>query len=139
MPLYVFPCAPGVAFATVSNAGLVPHHLQTDEQFAHLGRRQVAGAIDAESSQDLKLGGSLLPSIGSAGHHKGLCKPCAFGDDCRNGAKCEFCHICKPVTKSKRGRWILKRRKAAQELQNEISDLKHSLCTTSTKQHISLA
>jgi len=143
LPLHAYPCAPGVAFATVSNAGffagLVPHHLQTHGHVTPPGTCEVADGIDAESSQDTMLGCSLLPSVGSAAHHKGLCKPCAFGESCRNGAECEFCHICKPLMKSKRGRWILKRRKAAQELQTDMLDLKHSLGGNSTKQHTSVA
>jgi hypothetical protein len=69
-----------------------------------------------------------LPSIGSAGHYRKLCKPCAFGrDKCRNGANCEFCHICKPVEKSKRGRCILKRRKQAEELHNDLLDFQSDM------------
>jgi len=38
------------------------------------------------------------PSIGSAGHHLGLCKPCDFmyRTACRAGASCKFCHLCPP-------------------------------------------
>jgi len=110
MPVYAFAYTPGFAFATLQNAGCV-----------------VADGTHVEQSQNLKLGCPILPSIGSAGHHMGLCKPCAFGDYCRNGAKCEFCHICKPIAKKKGGRWILKRRKNNQELQGEMLDLQHVL------------
>merc|ERR1712228_553209 len=37
------------------------------------------------------------PSVGSAGHHLGLCRPCDFmfrGDGCRAGSKCQYCHLC---------------------------------------------
>merc|ERR1719203_2493021 len=36
------------------------------------------------------------PSVGSAGHHLGLCKPCDFihRGFCRIGADCKFCHLC---------------------------------------------
>eukprot|EP00931_Biecheleriopsis_adriatica_P056735 TRINITY_DN3363_c0_g1_i1.p1 TRINITY_DN3363_c0_g1~~TRINITY_DN3363_c0_g1_i1.p1 ORF type:complete len:208 (+),score=35.93 TRINITY_DN3363_c0_g1_i1:105-728(+) len=38
------------------------------------------------------------PSIGSAGHGLGLCKPCDFmyRNGCRAGFKCQFCHLCPP-------------------------------------------
>eukprot|EP00931_Biecheleriopsis_adriatica_P077184 TRINITY_DN507_c0_g1_i2.p1 TRINITY_DN507_c0_g1~~TRINITY_DN507_c0_g1_i2.p1 ORF type:complete len:201 (+),score=59.56 TRINITY_DN507_c0_g1_i2:55-657(+) len=38
------------------------------------------------------------PSIGSAGHHLGLCKPCDFVErgGCRQGYDCQFCHLCPP-------------------------------------------
>lgn len=39
------------------------------------------------------------PSIGSAGHRLGMCKPCDFmyrGDGCRAGSKCQYCHLCPP-------------------------------------------
>mmetsp|Transcript_47781 Transcript_47781/g.89525 ORF Transcript_47781/g.89525 Transcript_47781/m.89525 type:complete len:227 (+) Transcript_47781:59-739(+) len=39
---------------------------------------------------------SGLPSVGSAGHHAGTCKPCGFFHTrgCTDGAACSFCHIC---------------------------------------------
>lgn len=38
-----------------------------------------------------------LPSVGSAAHFSGWCKPCAFAyEGCVNGKACEFCHICPP-------------------------------------------
>lgn len=38
-----------------------------------------------------------LPSIGSAGHKHGSCKPCGFfhhRGGCMQGADCSFCHLC---------------------------------------------
>eukprot|EP00930_Biecheleria_cincta_P018163 TRINITY_DN14239_c0_g1_i1.p1 TRINITY_DN14239_c0_g1~~TRINITY_DN14239_c0_g1_i1.p1 ORF type:complete len:157 (-),score=16.62 TRINITY_DN14239_c0_g1_i1:13-414(-) len=37
-----------------------------------------------------------LPSVGSAGHHLKLCRPCVFvhKDGCQAGASCKFCHLC---------------------------------------------
>jgi hypothetical protein len=38
-----------------------------------------------------------LPSMGSAGHHLGQCKPCAFtAKGCAAGESCAFCHLCDP-------------------------------------------
>mmetsp|Transcript_8457 Transcript_8457/g.21742 ORF Transcript_8457/g.21742 Transcript_8457/m.21742 type:complete len:571 (-) Transcript_8457:404-2116(-) len=49
--------------------------------------------------------GSLeLPSMGSANHVHGRCKPCAFvhNKGCDNGAFCQFCHLCEPGEKKRR-------------------------------------
>eukprot|EP00928_Gymnodinium_smaydae_P036243 TRINITY_DN2534_c0_g1_i1.p1 TRINITY_DN2534_c0_g1~~TRINITY_DN2534_c0_g1_i1.p1 ORF type:complete len:480 (+),score=37.67 TRINITY_DN2534_c0_g1_i1:107-1441(+) len=45
-----------------------------------------------------------MPSIGSAEHAFGECKPCAFlyTKGCENGALCKFCHICGPGEKKRR-------------------------------------
>lgn len=40
-----------------------------------------------------------LPSLGSALHALGRCRPCDFmyrNDNCREGAACSFCHLCGP-------------------------------------------
>lgn len=40
-----------------------------------------------------------LPSVGSAGHAAGTCKPCAYfahSRGCANGVQCPFCHLCPP-------------------------------------------
>lgn len=41
-------------------------------------------------------GSAELPSIGSAGHAAGCCKPCAFFHTvgCTSGLTCQFCHLC---------------------------------------------
>ncbi|CAE7227282.1 unnamed protein product [Symbiodinium natans] len=45
-----------------------------------------------------------VPTKGSAKHHLGLCKPCAFvfKDGCNTGWECEFCHLCEPGEKKRR-------------------------------------
>lgn len=51
---------------------------------------------------------SSLPSIGSAGHHMGMCEPCDFvgryGDGCHAGVACKFCHLCVCTSKDVRRR-----------------------------------
>lgn len=49
-------------------------------------------------------GSAELPSIGSAGHLRGECKPCAFlhTKGCDNGAVCRFCHLCDAGEKKRR-------------------------------------
>lgn len=44
------------------------------------------------------------PTVGSEGHSLGLCRPCAFlyTKGCANGARCAYCHLCKPGEKKRR-------------------------------------
>eukprot|EP00416_Gambierdiscus_australes_P042502 CAMPEP_0171102238 /NCGR_PEP_ID=MMETSP0766_2-20121228/57246_1 /TAXON_ID=439317 /ORGANISM="Gambierdiscus australes, Strain CAWD 149" /LENGTH=192 /DNA_ID=CAMNT_0011562477 /DNA_START=70 /DNA_END=648 /DNA_ORIENTATION=- len=60
-----------------------------------------------------------LPSVGSAGHGVGHCKPCAFfhTKGCKSEAACQFCHLCGPDEKKLRRKEKLEVRKAAQKLQ----------------------
>jgi len=53
-----------------------------------------------------------LPSLGSAGHTLGTCKPCAFvfkDVGCGSGLACPFCHLCQPGEK----KWRKAARQAA--------------------------
>merc|ERR1711959_175124 len=45
-----------------------------------------------------------FPTVGSAGHYIGSCKPCAFfyTKGCGNGTECDFCHLCPPDEKRRR-------------------------------------
>lgn len=45
-----------------------------------------------------------LPSVGSAGHAEGACRPCAFvfKKGCDSGSQCTFCHLCPPGEKKRR-------------------------------------
>jgi len=48
---------------------------------------------------------AAVPSVGSAGHHLGLCRPCDFtyrNGSCREGAACRFCHLCGPEVGKRR-------------------------------------
>lgn len=49
-------------------------------------------------------GTAELPSVGSAKHKEGLCKPCAFihSARCANGLSCQFCHLCDADEKRRR-------------------------------------
>jgi hypothetical protein len=62
--------------------------------------------------------GSTLPSIGSADHLAGLCKPCGFlfKGGCTQGPECKFCHLCEPGTiqeKRRRKRRLVRSKHAA--------------------------
>lgn len=45
-----------------------------------------------------------LPSLGSSGHARGRCRPCAFfhTKGCGSGALCTFCHLCSADERKKR-------------------------------------
>mmetsp|Transcript_73179 Transcript_73179/g.152746 ORF Transcript_73179/g.152746 Transcript_73179/m.152746 type:complete len:176 (+) Transcript_73179:160-687(+) len=45
-----------------------------------------------------------LPSVGSAGHSTGECKPCVFLHvrGCKSGPDCTFCHLCEAGEKKRR-------------------------------------
>eukprot|EP00931_Biecheleriopsis_adriatica_P000625 TRINITY_DN100700_c0_g1_i1.p1 TRINITY_DN100700_c0_g1~~TRINITY_DN100700_c0_g1_i1.p1 ORF type:complete len:530 (-),score=108.79 TRINITY_DN100700_c0_g1_i1:143-1651(-) len=57
------------------------------------------------SHQDsLVLGSPEYPTVGSRGHGRGSCKPCAFvfTKGCEGGVQCSFCHLCPPGEKKRR-------------------------------------
>mmetsp|Transcript_57737 Transcript_57737/g.114545 ORF Transcript_57737/g.114545 Transcript_57737/m.114545 type:complete len:168 (-) Transcript_57737:556-1059(-) len=79
-----------------------------------------------------------LPSVGSAQHVRGQCKPCAHSwrpQGCFKGSNCEFCHICdetawrefrkKRISQQRTRRRCLKKRSGKQS-QSEESDLSSS-------------
>lgn len=51
-----------------------------------------------------ELGSEACPTVGSAGHFLGLCKPCAFfhTKGCQGGTSCVFCHLCQSGEKKRR-------------------------------------
>lgn len=57
------------------------------------------------SSTPFSAGSDGLATVGSAGHHFGTCKPCAFfhTKGCEGGFDCKFCHLC-PLGEKKRRR-----------------------------------
>merc|ERR1712217_319035 len=52
-----------------------------------------------------KVGSPEMPTVGSAQHHLGECKPCAFfwkSAGCSNGVDCVHCHLCDAREKKRR-------------------------------------
>jgi len=51
-----------------------------------------------------ELGSTEMPTVGSAGHYLGSCKPCAFfyTKGCGNASECSFCHLCPAGEKKRR-------------------------------------
>jgi len=45
-----------------------------------------------------QLGSPWLPTVGSANHQQGVCRPCAFVHTrgCFHGVECTYCHLCGP-------------------------------------------
>jgi len=70
-------------------------------------------AIDAPARPAQGL--TTLPSVGSAAHLTGRCKPCAFfyTKGCESNFSCEFCHLCEPGEKKRRKKDKLEARRAA--------------------------
>jgi len=68
----------------------------------------LADALDMPETEpiecDVSSDSNELPSLGSAGHFSGECKPCAFlyTKGCGNGLQCHFCHLCPPDEKHRR-------------------------------------
>ncbi|CAK0848620.1 unnamed protein product [Prorocentrum cordatum] len=67
----------------------------------------VAEAAPAPSAPaTAPLGSPECPTVGSALHCQGACRPCAhaFTKGCANGVGCQFCHLCEPGELKRRQR-----------------------------------
>merc|ERR1712013_735262 len=79
----------------------------------------------SETLFESQLGLPTLPSIGSASHHLGSCRPCAFlhTKGCANGIECIFCHFCEPGEKKRRRKDKIAMRR---ELRNQGTNVMQS-------------
>lgn len=70
------------------------------------GRSKYFGDAPGSSCSTSDTDGQVIkvPTKGSAKHHLGSCKPCAFvyKSGCTSGYDCEFCHLCDPGEKKRR-------------------------------------
>mmetsp|Transcript_38794 Transcript_38794/g.97498 ORF Transcript_38794/g.97498 Transcript_38794/m.97498 type:complete len:210 (-) Transcript_38794:604-1233(-) len=60
-------------------------------------RKQAAVPLCLDDTVERATSGTpACPSVGSAGHWLGMCKPCDWfhRDRCTNGAACKYCHLC---------------------------------------------
>jgi len=66
------------------------------------------------------LGSPEFPTLGSAKHHLGICKPCAFSNaiGCGSGVECKFCHLCEPGEKKRRRKERTAGRRMQRQWQN---------------------
>jgi hypothetical protein len=97
---------------------------------ALLEDEEVEEAPDAPQEMVLSTRPAAVPTVGSALHASGSCKPCAFfhTKGCANGADCQFCHLCEKEEKRRRqqARWEVKKmegrvRRAASRATNEAA------------------
>jgi len=97
---------PADSFALPAESSSVCEHQyfgnEVPTYFAVQGASQVICLASALGEP--ALGSSDLPTVGSAGHRWGACRPCAFlhKGGCENGAKCSFCHLCDAGEKKRR-------------------------------------
>lgn len=75
---------------------------QKGNDFTDHGASQVICLANALVEPEL--GSPEFPTVGSAGHRWGTCKPCAFlhKRGCENGTQCDFCHLCDSGEKKRR-------------------------------------
>jgi len=72
---------------------------------------QLSGFLQEEKelASDAQTNVAALPSLGSAYHFAGLCKPCVFFHSekgCENGTDCLHCHICAAGEKKRRRKQV---------------------------------
>eukprot|EP00928_Gymnodinium_smaydae_P017915 TRINITY_DN16835_c0_g4_i1.p1 TRINITY_DN16835_c0_g4~~TRINITY_DN16835_c0_g4_i1.p1 ORF type:complete len:525 (+),score=89.02 TRINITY_DN16835_c0_g4_i1:37-1575(+) len=62
--------------------------------------------VEEDISPEPEVGSPECPTVGSAGHDAGTCKPCAFlyTKGCTSGINCKFCHLCGPGEKKRRAK-----------------------------------
>jgi hypothetical protein len=68
--------------------------------------------------------GTEFPSLGSTGHHHGVCNPCGFAHHtggCSAGVDCKFCHLCPPGTIEQRRK--MKRKLVRTERKSRRSEI----------------
>jgi hypothetical protein len=73
----------------------------------------------------------FLPSVGSAGHRVGRCKPCAFAGTkgCSSGSDCRFCHLCEVGEKKRRQK----------EKRARFAAVRHARYTQNAKENVTVA
>jgi len=59
---------------------------------------RLSEALGGQAPEEPALGSPELPTVGSAAHYCGSCKPCAHVEKrgCQSGVNCLFCHLCLP-------------------------------------------
>merc|ERR1719420_1588268 len=75
-----------------------------------------------EALVEPELGSAEMPTVGSMGHRRGFCKPCAFVHTvgCTDGVNCTFCHLCEPGEKKKRRKEKLAYRREMTQWRREM-------------------
>jgi hypothetical protein len=89
----VHPAPTGIAPLFLAPSLLPPPPLMQADSCVFSQATPLAQAVSAEGAAQRSPEG---PSVGSAGHYSGQCKPCVHfhKKGCRNGTDCPFCHLC---------------------------------------------
>merc|ERR1740121_2057125 len=130
-PAPVMPPPPSIPTPTASGPGPPLHCLESMPQYTaptldHMGPAENLGLMPLACGAPLPPsppagpapGSAELPSLGSAGHTRGHCKPCAFlhTKGCENGPACQFCHLCGPGEKKRRQKEKLEQRRVVHQI-----------------------
>jgi len=118
----------GKASCTRSIGGImpscsVPHSpLSKDMEVQVDAPRPCGDSEAAASAMEVKRApvDAAFPSMGSAAHGEGLCKPCAFSfsnEGWASSADCIFCHLCLPGEKKRRKKAWKARLKVIRDLE----------------------
>lgn len=86
-------------FPTMTSIGVA------DDLKMHSDEEVWASARDSASEESCPASSAPTEAwIGSSGHDRGMCKPCAFFTKrgCSLGASCNFCHLCKAGEQKRR-------------------------------------
>ena len=107
-------CVPRTSPQMTSNH-VEPRRTQLDSNFGARAEASTSTPLQTWTSKE-------FASAGSASHHGGRCKPCAFVHQgkCKYDDKCEFCHLCLPGEKKRRQRERIKRVKAACRMRKSL-------------------
>jgi len=96
----------------------VPTSKLDDASLSQAAPRQRRRGVRITAGMLSTLGSAEFPTVGSAGHHRGKCKPCAFAwkeGGCESGVQCQFCHLCDAVEKKRRHKAKLQGRRPRQQ------------------------
>merc|ERR1711862_879499 len=101
-----FPAADCVEFSTQTPFGSMYDHEMEHISGGDMSDAPVQPKLVLSLAQTLPQphpGSEELPSVGSADHWSGQCRPCAFTHKgCSAGINCSFCHLCDPGEKKRR-------------------------------------
>jgi hypothetical protein len=105
-------------FLAEPEAPPVPSHTATRPALAAVPVLLLSEAVSQSVVVSQPVGSPELPSVGSADHASGTCKPCAYfahSRGCANGLQCQFCHFCPPGELKRRQKALRQQRHCAQQ------------------------
>jgi hypothetical protein len=104
VPLHPFTLIDSLQRNTCSLGSHEPHVSSLEQPLSTSDASELTDPAPLKTFQHVDLHSGQLPSLGSALHSSGLCKPCAFlhTKGCENQTTCSFCHLCEPGEKKRR-------------------------------------